>query len=146
MNLSELNGSGRNVSAFFITAVVALLITGVAWFLLKEVNNFLRWRNKTWNASVRPAPPTQYPIGLRIYMLVWLLKRRHTLWMLRSGVLWRILINSNSHTDPEHSYERRRLTACRLVGERMINKLEEFHLCDPLHPMRWRDGLIVPNK
>ena len=53
MNLSELNGSGKNIWVFLCTATVALLTTGVSWFVLKEVNNYLRWRRGIHNVKER---------------------------------------------------------------------------------------------
>ena len=90
MNLSEPNGSGKNISTFVCTALVALLTTGALWYVLKEVNNYLRWRKGVHHVQ------DGFTLGPRIGMLVWLQQHGHTGWMWESGAWWRLLINSYS--------------------------------------------------
>ena len=90
MNLSELNGSGKNIWVFLCTATVALLTTGALWYVLKEINNYLRWRKGLHYVK------DGFTLGPRIGMLVWLQQHGHTGWMWESGAWWRLLINSDS--------------------------------------------------
>ena len=109
MNLSELNGSGKNIWVFLITAVVALLTTGVLWFVLEEVNNYLRWRKGVHNVK------ELFALGQRIGMLVWLQQHGHTGWMWESGAWWRLLINSGSRAWSPMEVEG--LSACDIVSK-----------------------------
>ena len=90
MNLSELNGSGKSIWVFLCTATIALLTTGALWFVLEEVNTYLRWRRGFHDVQKR------FALGQRICMLVWLQQYGHTGWMWESGAWWRLLINSGS--------------------------------------------------
>ncbi len=106
MNLNELNGSGKSFRVFLTTAIIALLVTGALWFLLEEVNNYLRWRK--W----KHAPRERFTIGSRIGMLAWL-QRYHTKWMWESGFWWRILINSGARVPIDDSD----LSACEIISQ-----------------------------
>lgn len=109
MNLSELNGSGKSIWVFLTTAVIALLITGVLWFLMREVNNYLRWRRRSHDASI------DFTIGARISMLAWLQGNQVGDWMWRSGAWWRILVNSDSRL--RNPGEARGLNTCEFVSK-----------------------------
>ncbi len=108
MNLSELNGSGKGLSVFLTTAVIALLVTGALWFLLEEVNNYLRCR------TLKHAPRKRFTIGSRIGMLAWL-QKHHPKWMWKSGVWWRILIDSDSRVRSPAKVSG--LSACEVISK-----------------------------
>ena len=90
MNLSELNGSGKELWVFLTTAMLALLFTGASWFLVEEINNYLRWQRRNRGARMKTT------IGARISMLAWLCSHGHKTWMWKSGAWWRILVKSTS--------------------------------------------------
>lgn len=90
MNLKELNGSGQNLWVFLTIAIITLLTTGASWFLLEEINKFVKWRRRGHDAFGR------YTLTLRVFMLAWLLKKGHMIWIWKSGAWWRILVNSES--------------------------------------------------
>ena len=109
MNLSELNGSGKKLWVFLTTAIIALLVTGASWFLIEEVNKYLRWQRKGWGTR------TQFTIGARIGMLAWLWEERHRTWMWRSGAWWRILTNNTAKL--AYQAGPTRLSACEYVAK-----------------------------
>ena len=75
MNLSELNGSGKNLWVFLTTAVVALVITATTWFLIEEVNLYLIWRRNARH---------QYISTNGIGIAAWLFKSKRKGWMTTS--------------------------------------------------------------
>ena len=91
MNLRELNGSGKSLWVFFTTAIIALLTTGTFWWLLKEFNNYSRWRNAGHGDREQFST-----IGPRIGMLVCMQSQGYTDWLWKHGFWWRVLINSES--------------------------------------------------
>ena len=109
MNLSELNGSGKKLWVFLATAVIAVLIAGISWFLLEEGNNYRNWQmRKTANAR------TRITIGARMAMLAWLWRKGHTKWAWKSDAWWRVLTDSASRLS--EPIEARGLTACEYVS------------------------------
>ena len=133
MNLIELNGSGKDLWAFMTTAVIALLTTGALWFLMEEVNNYVRWRR--WSHDAR----LQFTIGTRIGMLAWLRGHGHTNWMWQTGAWWRLLINSDSGVrDPPQAIG---LSACEVVsryaGRHSWKRFRPFEL-DDVYEWTWR--------
>ena len=94
MNLEQLNGSGQPLRVFIITAVVTLAFTGGSWFVIEQVNSYLKWRKRS------PDEPydgeTQFTLAVRLAIFATLLSIGCTSWMFRSGAWWRILINHRS--------------------------------------------------
>ena len=132
MNLSELNGSGKNIWVFLCTATVALLTTGVSWFVLEEVNNYLRWRRGIHNVKQR------FALGQRIGMFVWLQQHGHTGWMWESGAWWRLLINSGSRA--WSPMEVRGLSACDIVSKYGLHASHTaFNPFERRNKYKWRD-------
>ena len=111
MNLNELNGSGKRMWVFLCTAIIALLTTGALWYVLEEVNNYLRWQKETRYEDVK----NDFTLGQRIGMLVWLHQYGHTGWMWESGAWWRLLMNSGSRALTPSEVEG--LSACEIVSE-----------------------------
>lgn len=135
MNLSELNGSGQKLWVFVITVAIALLITGASWYLIEEINNYLKWKERDHNTRM------QFTMGERIGMLTFLWKKGHKDWMWKSGAWWRILTNSNYRLKRPEQAEN--AIACAYVwynsggtsGERSeAFKLDAVHERDPRSP------------
>ena len=40
MNLQQLNQSGKTLREFVLTALIALLLTGISWFIIEDLNSF----------------------------------------------------------------------------------------------------------
>ena len=109
MNLSELNGSGKELWVFLVTAIIAVLIAGTSWFLLEEGNNY-----RVWKMRRVPDTRTRFTVGARLAMLAWLWRKGHTKWAWKSDAWWRVLTDSASRlSEPE---EASRLTACEYVS------------------------------
>lgn len=94
MNIYQLNGSGQNLSIFLATALIALFVTGGAWYLIEQVNSYRKWRETRLKKD--DCKPTKYTLMTRINMLVWLLWSPHRYWMIEKGIWWRLLTNSSS--------------------------------------------------
>ena len=132
MNLSELNGSGKNIRVFLCTAIVALLITGALWFVLEELNNYLKWRRGTHNVKER------FALGQRIGMLVSMQQRGYTGWMWESGAWWRILINSSTRASSPRLVLG--LRACEIVSNHVLPGSETaLDLFERRHKYEWED-------
>ena len=109
MNLSELNGSGKELWVFLATAIIAVLIAGTSWFLLEEGNNYRNWQMRRY-----PDTRTRFTVGARLAMLAWLWRQGHTKWAWKSDAWWRVLTDSASRlSEPE---EASGLTACEYVS------------------------------
>ena len=132
MNLSELNGSGKNIWAFLCTATVALLTTGALWLVLEEVNSYLRWRRGIHNVKER------FALGQRIGMLVWLQQHGHTGWMWESDAWWRLLISSSSRAWSPMEVEG--LSACDIVSKYGLHGSHTaFNPFECRNKYEWRD-------
>ena len=132
MNLKELNGSGKNIWVFLCTAIIALLTTGALWFVLEEVNNYLRWRKGNRYVKER------FALGQRIGMLVWLQQHGHTGWMWESGAWWRLLINSGSRA--WSPMEVKGMSACRIVSKFILHGPHTaFNPFERRNKYEWRD-------
>ena len=130
MNLSELNGSGKELWVFLTTAIIALLIAGTAWLLLEEGNNFRNWQRRRI-----PDTRTRFTFGARLAMLAWLWSRGHKEWAWKSDAWWRILTDSASTIfEPDIA---RGLTACEYVSryekESSLHSLFEPYAIDNVH-------------
>ena len=93
MNIQELNGNGRNIWIFILTALIALLITGGFWFLIEVVNALPVWRQERSSSTKIPGSGPSFSIGFRVIMIVWLVWTRHVRWLWTSGALYCILTN-----------------------------------------------------
>ena len=94
MNLQQLNGSGRSLADFVLTALLALIITGGAWYVIEVLNEYRKWqedRNQQWS---RKEPSFNHSVAERIGMIVWLLRSGHWSWMRETGAWWRIFFNN----------------------------------------------------
>lgn len=122
MNIQQLNKSGQNLWVFFVTAVVALLVTGGSWLWSKSIYKAMLWY-KLWYKQ-RPASHStrntrtqrrEYGLLLRMAMLVWLVRDGHSYWMWNSGAWLAILIGSEVEGDAEDPGKRQ--PACDYVSE-----------------------------
>lgn len=140
MNLSELNGSGQELWVFLTTAVIALVITGVSWFLIEEVYNYLRWQRSYDNRMRQKRghdPRVRLTIGARMSMLALLWKYEHKNWLWRSGAWWRILTNNSSQlSEPTQADE---LNACEYVLKHMMDiRYDSEHAFKPDTIYEWK--------
>lgn len=111
MNIQQLNGSGRSLQTFVVTAIVALAITGTSWWLTEQLSSLRTWRNRdpdhyegpsTIEAYGRVSP--NYSLAVRIAMLVWLVRHGHSSWMTKSGAVWCVLTNSRTGFRPDPNF------------------------------------------
>ena len=96
MNIQQLNNSGQSLHTFLVTAVVVLLLTGVSWLCIEQVNGYRIWsrRPKPPPDSVLSSPRPTYNIAVRIWILVWLYRNGHWAWVRHTKAWWYILANS----------------------------------------------------
>ena len=141
MNLQQLNESGRNIGSFIATAVIALILTGISWWLMEQLNSFLAWRRRgSGDQRCRERP--DYVITVRLAMLGWLVCSGHWSWMRKSGAGWHILNNSNSGFRNKHMYSvwvkaSKGLTAGDFVSKfanEDVDRLTESFLISPFDP------------
>ena len=102
MNVQQLNQNGQNIWVFFVTALIALLVTGGSWVLSNAVYKAVSWYK---NLSARSAAydgkdaKQEYDFTHRVAMLVWLVRNGQTAWMWTTGAWLAILINSKEETE-----------------------------------------------
>ena len=101
MNIQQLNGSGQQIWVFFVTAVAALLFTGGSWLYVDRLatHKAMLWYKERAAAKKvldEERKSQKYGLLLRLAMLVWLVRNRHTLWMWKSGAWAAILTNNNT--------------------------------------------------
>ena len=91
MNLQQLNGSGRSLNIFILTAFVALGITVTVWWLMEESRNFQKWRSEIEkplkeekSVQVQCATCT---IFVRMYVLQWICRNHLLKPMLLAGAV-----------------------------------------------------------
>jgi len=96
MNLQQLNGNGRSLRDFVLTAILTLLVTGGAWLVSGAASSYKNWQKGRWKREkpLNRLQKPEYSIAERCAMVVWLLRQGHGSWMRRSGAWWRILQNS----------------------------------------------------
>ena len=94
MNLEQLNGSGQPLRVYIITAVVTLAFTGGLWFVIEQVNSYLKWRKRSPDEPYNGE--TQFTLVVRLAILATLLSIGCTSWIFESGAWWRILVNHRS--------------------------------------------------
>ncbi|KAF6218137.1 hypothetical protein HO133_006096 [Letharia lupina] len=116
MNIQQLNHNGQNLWVFFVTAVVALLVTGGSWVCSKKAMAWYKERAAVSRAYAKKEGKQEYGLLLRMAMLVWLVRNGHTAWMWKSGAWLAILMNSK--TPGETTYARNLVKpACIYVSE-----------------------------
>ena len=108
MNIQQLNGSGQQIWIFFTTAVAALIITGGSWLFSSRLatHKAILWYKERAAAKKvldEDRKSQEYGLLLRIAMLVWLVRNRHTLWMWRSGA-WAAILTNNNNTQVRYSW------------------------------------------
>lgn len=98
MDLQELNGSGRSLWIFIATVLAALAITGMTWMFLTELNRFRTWRRGL--ARPQETGDVRYAVSVRLYMFGGLILQGNGSWMVRTGIAWRLLVDSLSTFEP----------------------------------------------
>ncbi|KAL8804789.1 MAG: hypothetical protein Q9182_002381 [Xanthomendoza sp. 2 TL-2023] len=102
MNLQQLNASGQPLRVFFITAILALFVTGASWFGIDQFNDYTAWRHiKEVKKSISD-PPTDFSIAVRIAMIWWLVYRGHFSWMRETGA-WHLIMKNIHRGHQLHS-------------------------------------------
>lgn len=98
MNIQQLNHTGQNLGAFFVTAVVALLVTGGSWACSNSGYKAMAWYKEraALSAYAKKWGKQEYGLLLRMAMLVWLVRNGHGAWMWWSGAWLAILMNSKT--------------------------------------------------
>lgn len=92
MNLQQLNNNGRPLYVFFITAILALVSTGIVWFCIDQYNGFMNWKTDERQYGVKTC--TKFNLTSRLAMLGWLVRHRHVSWMRQSGV-WPLILKGS---------------------------------------------------
>ena len=95
MNVQQINENGHNIGVVAASAVVAFLITGSTWSLIVEANRYKPWYLTAFR-DLRPNKAVRPTFEERVFMLVWLIQKRHWRWTVSTGAWWRILIDSKS--------------------------------------------------
>ena len=93
MNLQELNQSGQHFWIFAVSAFLALTIAAFAWFLLEQINSVRMW----WSENLLSQDfehPADYSLGVRLTMLLLLVKYGRFRWMLKTKAWAYVLSNS----------------------------------------------------
>lgn len=99
MNIQQLNQNGQNIWVFFMTAVVALLVTGGSWVLSNAVYKAMSWYKQLAARIVKDDKEDEkreYDFPHRVAMLVWLVRNGHTAWMWTTGAWLAILMDSKA--------------------------------------------------
>lgn len=100
MNIQQINSSGHNIGVFIITAVIVLLTTAISWLTMEEINQTKVWHKENARTDRSRSDilvdKNQFRIGVRIFMIWWLIIHGHLTWAWKSGALLQILINSRS--------------------------------------------------
>lgn len=100
MNIQQINSSGHNIGVFIITAVVVLLTTAISWLTMEEINQTKAWHKENARTDRSKSDvldhKNQSRIGVRIFMIGWLITHGHLTWAWKSKALSQILINSES--------------------------------------------------
>ena len=97
MNVQQLNQNGQNIWVFFVTAFVALLVTGGSWVVSNWIYKVMSWYKKLVARSAANDNKDEkriYDLPHRVAMLIWLVHNGHTDWMFMTGAWLAILINS----------------------------------------------------
>ena len=135
MNIQQLNHSGQNLWVFFVTAVVALLVTGGSWACSKKAMAWYKERAAVSRAYAKKEGKQEYGLLLRMAMLVWLVRNGHTAWMWKSGAWLAILMNSKTPGERHGSIHA--MPACIYVSEyrRVANARDEHGFDDDPYSM-----------
>lgn len=99
MNIKQLNHSGQSLWVFFVTAVVALLVTGGSWACSKSGYRAMAWykeRAAVSGAYAKKEEKQEYGLLLRMAMFLWLVRQGYTAWMWTTGAWLAILMNSKT--------------------------------------------------
>lgn len=124
MNIQQLNQNGQHFWVFFVTAFVALMVTGGFWFCSKSAHKAMEWyreREAISRANSKNKEKREYGLLLRMAMLVWLVRNGHKPWMWRSGAWIAIPMNSNVRSG---------YTACDFVWTHSQNARHQRHMFD----------------
>lgn len=139
MNIKQLNHSGQSLWVFFVTAVVALLVTGGSWACSKSGYKAMAWykeRAAVSRAYAKKGEKQEYGLLLRMAMLVWLVRNGHTAWMWKSGAWLAIPMNSKTRG----AFFRK--TACTYVSEVSGGAFVELYHDIPFQMETWSPSSV----
>lgn len=74
MNLQQLNHNGKELSACVIAAVVVLVVTGISWSWVEEMNSYYT-RREEYIDTRQGAQNRKYSVVIRIAIIIWLLRQ-----------------------------------------------------------------------
>ena len=99
MNIQQINNSGHNIGAFILTAVIVLITTAISWFTMEEINQTKSWQKENGRTDRSQSEILDHKnhskIGVRIFMIWWLIAHGHRKWAWKSKALLRILFNES---------------------------------------------------
>ena len=98
MNIQQINGNGHRLGSFILTAIIALTITGLIWFLVWLLMSYSALQDSYFDRERHSETRSEHECGLekRVPMFCWLLLHGHSRWLWASGAWWRLLTNSDS--------------------------------------------------
>ncbi len=103
MNIQQINRSGHNIGVFVITAVIVLFTTAISWLTMEEISQTKAWLKENARTDRSKSDildhKIQFKIGVRIFMIWWLITHGHLTWAWKTKAFSQILINSRSPID-----------------------------------------------
>ena len=84
MNIKQLNQTGQNIWVFFLTTIVALLVTDGSWICFDSTYKAVEWyRERVVAKRVEEKRVRKgiYGVPVRLAMLIWLVRNGHKKWM-----------------------------------------------------------------
>ena len=134
MNLQQLNGSGKTLSVFFATVIIAFLLTGITWIVMEQLKELQQWREdlkqRRRNFHDRPDGPLEVALSVRLAMVAWMIWSGQLGWMVRSRAAWCILTDSSAvfHDSDEDVAD---ITAARAVNDFLIT--QDLDACETFY-------------
>lgn len=127
--------------------MVALLVTGLTWYLIDEINKVRVILRKIDNDHLDGSP--EYSLAFRVFMLWWLVLNGNLSWSWKTRAWSQILGNSNSEFHPlgeEHKFGwtiggRKLYTACDYVAYHMSG--EKRHIIKAFTLSSVPDGIAL---
>lgn len=98
--MQQINISGHNIGVLIITAVIVLLTFAMSWLTMEEIIHTKAWHKENARTDRSKSDildhKNQSRIGVRMFVIWWLIARGHLAWAWKSKALSQILINSRS--------------------------------------------------
>ncbi|KAG8529032.1 uncharacterized protein KY384_006722 [Bacidia gigantensis] len=147
MNIQELNNSGRTLKVFFATAIIAVAVTGLIWWMIEEAKNFKAWRDEINQVQDVPQPHLQSSCTfmIRLYMIGWLVRAKCFTWSLRTGAVFCLLRKSGAPYFI-HQYSTRSMPHGPASDETPFQYLTEIMIHREQHGYYYARHLIHPDE